>query len=187
MELSGGTFLKHESDRFGLPAFKILGASWAVERTLRGAPGRAHAVAASAGNHGRAVARAAAWRGLWLPDLLPARAVPARADAIAGEGAEVVRVDGGYEDAVEASRAERGAGSGERARLAYVAPAVRRGWAIDGYSTLFREADAQAGRRSTWCSCPSAWARSAPPRRASRPPAVAGRRWWASSRSPPPA
>src|SRR5690348_18455781 len=62
--LSDTVAVKDESNRLGLPAFKILGASWAVERALRESPGTHTLVAASAGNHGRAVARAAAWRGL---------------------------------------------------------------------------------------------------------------------------
>jgi diaminopropionate ammonia-lyase len=86
--------LKDESDRLGLPAFKVLGASWAVERTLREAPGVHTLVAASAGNHGRAVAHVAAQRGLAARIHLPARSSPARRAAIAGEGAEVVVVDG---------------------------------------------------------------------------------------------
>ncbi len=56
--------LKDESSRFGLPAFKVLGASWAVERALRERPDARTLVAASAGNHGRAVAHVAALRGL---------------------------------------------------------------------------------------------------------------------------
>ena len=36
----GAVALKDESDRLGLPAFKVLGASWAVERALRERPGR---------------------------------------------------------------------------------------------------------------------------------------------------
>src|SRR5438067_10878852 len=31
----GAVAVKDESDRLGLPAFKVLGASWAVERALR--------------------------------------------------------------------------------------------------------------------------------------------------------
>src|SRR6185436_12841184 len=84
----------------GLPAFKILGASWALDRALRDAPETLTVVAASAGNHGRAVANAAARRGLRARIFLPARTLPARREAIAGEGAEVIVVDGAYEDAV---------------------------------------------------------------------------------------
>jgi acetylornithine deacetylase/succinyl-diaminopimelate desuccinylase-like protein len=99
--------LKDESDRLGLPAFKVLGASWAVERTLREDRGVHTLVAASAGNHGRAVAHVAARRGLAARIHLPARSSPARRAAIAEEGADVVVVDGTYEDAVAQAAAER--------------------------------------------------------------------------------
>src|SRR5215217_4350167 len=56
--------IKDESDRLGLPAFKVLGASWAAERLLQEAPDTRTLVAASAGNHGRAVAHVAAMSGL---------------------------------------------------------------------------------------------------------------------------
>jgi hypothetical protein len=55
----GHVAIKDESDRLGLPAFKVLGASWAVERALRERPVTSRLVAASAGNHGRAVAHVA--------------------------------------------------------------------------------------------------------------------------------
>ena len=104
----GAVRLKDESDRLGLPAFKVLGASWAVERALRERPGVRRLVAASAGNHGRAVAHVAALRRLGCRIYLPAGAAPARADAIAAEGAEVVVTDGSYEQAVAlATRAGR--------------------------------------------------------------------------------
>jgi diaminopropionate ammonia-lyase len=48
--------VKDESDRLGLPAFKIVGASWALDCALRESRGTRTVVAASAGNHGRAVA-----------------------------------------------------------------------------------------------------------------------------------
>jgi len=82
----GRVGMKDESARFGLPAFKVLGASWAVERMLRERPGVHTIVAASAGNHGRAVARVAAERGLRCRIFLPARAAPARRAAIEAEG-----------------------------------------------------------------------------------------------------
>jgi len=95
----GGVGLKDESNRLGLPAFKVLGASWAVERALRERPDVRTLVAASAGNHGRAVAHVAALRGLDARIFLPGRSTPGRREAIAGEGADVVVVDGAYEDA----------------------------------------------------------------------------------------
>ncbi len=133
--------VKDESDRMGLPAFKVLGASWAVERALAAGPGTDTLVAASAGNHGRAVAHVARARGLGCRIFLPARAAQARRRAIAGEGAEVVMVDGDYESAV-ALAAEAGEEPGVLV-IADVGAGGTAEWVIDGYATLFREAAAQ--------------------------------------------
>jgi diaminopropionate ammonia-lyase len=139
---AGEVCLKDESDRLGLPAFKVLGASWAVERALREHPDTHTLVAASAGNHGRAVAHVAAGRGLRACVFLPARSLAARREAIAGEGANVVVVDGSYEDAVAAAEREGSReGSLEIADVGASGPAH---WVIDGYATLFAETAAQA-------------------------------------------
>lgn len=133
---------KDESNRLGLPAFKILGASWAAEQALRAAPECRTLVAASAGNHGRAVARAAARRGLGCRIYLPERALAVRRHAIAAEGAEVVVVDGTYEDAVHVA-----AVAAEDPGTALIADVGESGppqWVIDGYATLFSEAAEQA-------------------------------------------
>jgi diaminopropionate ammonia-lyase len=134
--------VKDESNRLGLPAFKVLGASWAIERALRERPDTHTLVAASAGNHGRAVARVAAWRGLRARIFLPGRSVPARRDAIKQEGAELMVVDGTYEDAV-AQAAEAAAEPGVL-EVADVGTSGTAHWVIDGYATLFDEAEAQA-------------------------------------------
>lgn len=141
----GELWLKDENGRFGLPAFKIAGASWALERLLAERPGVRSVWAASEGNHGRAVARAAAQRGLSARIFLPAATSRSRAAAIASEGAAVVRVPGVYEDAVAA--AAEAAGEPGAATLADVAydeadPVAR--WVSDGYSTIFAEASEQA-------------------------------------------
>ena len=140
--LSEDVAVKDESDRLGLPAFKILGASWAVERALRDRPETHTLVTASAGNHGRAVARVAAWRGLKARIYLPARAVRARREAIAAEGADVVVIDGDYEQAVALAAAE-GAESG-KLEIADVGDSGPAHSVIDGYATLFAEAAEQA-------------------------------------------
>ena len=129
--------MKDESDRLGLPAFKVLGASWAVERLLEQTPGVRTLVAASAGNHGRAVARVAAGRGLRCVVYLPARSAEPRRAAVAREGAEVVIVDGPYEDAVAA--AGRAATEAGVAEVADVGTSDTARWVIDGYATLFAE------------------------------------------------
>ncbi len=131
--LSETVGVKDESSRLGLPAFKILGASWAIERALRD---EHTLVAASAGNHGRAVARVAAMRGLRCRVFLPARSLPARREAIEAEGAEVV-VGGTYEECVA-----RAAVEGEQPgflELADVGASGPAAWVIDGYATLFDE------------------------------------------------
>jgi diaminopropionate ammonia-lyase len=134
--------MKDESDRLGLPAFKVLGASWAVERLLAERGGIRTLVAASAGNHGRAVARVAAMRGLGCRIFLPARAAEPRRAAIAREGAEVVIVEGSYEDAV--ADATLAATEDGVAEIADVGPSDTARWVIDGYATLFAELAEQA-------------------------------------------
>ncbi|HEY4347175.1 MAG TPA: pyridoxal-phosphate dependent enzyme [Gaiellaceae bacterium] len=129
--------LKDESARLGLPSFKVLGASWALECALRERPEIRTVVAASAGNHGRAVAHEASRRGLGCRIYLPARSLRARREAIAAEGAEVVVVDGAYEDAV-AVAATAGA-SPDTLELTDVGNAVTAHTVIDGYATLFAE------------------------------------------------
>jgi diaminopropionate ammonia-lyase len=119
-------WLKDESQRLGLPAFKIAGASWAVAHALAtrlglplepadGLAGLRAAlagrpaptlVAATDGNHGRAVARMARLLGLPARILVPDDMVAARREAIASEGAEVVVVPGGYDEAVARSAQE---------------------------------------------------------------------------------
>ncbi len=98
----GALWVKDESFRFGLNAFKGLGTSYAIHHLARERPGkRLTLVAASAGNHGRAVAWAAQRLGHAAVVCLPAYTAAARLEAIAGFGARVERVEGTYEMAVE--------------------------------------------------------------------------------------
>ncbi|MER3523626.1 MAG: diaminopropionate ammonia-lyase [Ignavibacteria bacterium] len=112
--------LKDESHRLGLPAFKILGASWAVYRALcdrfptlrepwqnveeRVARLQRQSTpivyAATDGNHGRAVAHIAALLGLHARISVPQGTAAARIAAIESEGASVHVVLGTYGDAV---------------------------------------------------------------------------------------
>lgn len=95
-------WIQDETSRFGLPAFKSVGVEFAVAqvRARGGLDGVSTLVCASAGNHGRAVARAARVAGLTARIYLDRDVAQARLDAIAGEGADIVRVDGTYDDAV---------------------------------------------------------------------------------------
>ena len=67
----GRVLVKDESQRLGLPAFKALGAWWAIHRTLQSLPDATELVTATDGNHGRAVARMAARLGLQVARLHP--------------------------------------------------------------------------------------------------------------------
>jgi diaminopropionate ammonia-lyase len=165
----GRVLVKDESARLGLPAFKVLGASWAVRQVLAtpgpdGAappasppPGvaglRALAarrpglmlVTATDGNHGRAVARMARLCGAPARVFLPAVIGPTARAAIAGEGAEVVRVAGSYDDAVAEARqwAQGHQGAALVQDTAWPGYEQVPGWIVEGYSTLFAELDAQ--------------------------------------------
>lgn len=101
-------FVKDETHRFGLNAFKLLGARFAIETLLSDGDLRAGdtIVCASEGNHGRAVARAARDAKCACRVYMAQDAAESRVDAIAGEGAEVIRVDGSYDDAVRILQAE---------------------------------------------------------------------------------
>ncbi len=104
----GRLYAKDEAGRFGLNAFKLLGARFAIETLIAEGDLRAGAtlVCASEGNHGRAVARAARDAGCAARVYMAHDASAARVDAIAGEGAAVIKVDGSYDDAVRVMEAD---------------------------------------------------------------------------------
>ena len=141
----GRVLVKEESARFGLPAFKALGASWAVHRALGDAADRTRpVVTATDGNHGRAVARFARLTGhpasVFVPAGIPDRSVA----AIRGEGASVTVVDGSYDDAVAvaaATAADTGAVLVQD--TAWEGYEEVPGWIVEGYDTLFAECDEQ--------------------------------------------
>jgi diaminopropionate ammonia-lyase len=154
--------VKHESQRFGLPAFKVLGASWAIYRALQESLGsfdpertiddlRAQVqpllpitlVAATDGNHGRAVARVGGWLGLSSRIYVPEEMVEARRAAIRGEGAELIVVHGSYEDAVARAAADANARTLVIADTAWEGYETVPRWVIDGYSTILWEIEDQ--------------------------------------------
>lgn len=98
----GGLLLKDESERYGLSSFKILGASYAVQQLMnlgRLAPGSVIA-SATEGNHGLAVARAALEHRIEAKIYVAADCAAARVWAIEREGAQVIRAEGDYDEAV---------------------------------------------------------------------------------------
>jgi diaminopropionate ammonia-lyase len=152
--------VKDESQRLGMPSFKILGASWATYQAIMAHLGEGlgevptleqlretvatHGsyltlVAATDGNHGRAVARMASLLRLSAVILVPAGTVQSRIDAITGEGAEVRVVDGGYDAAIAASAALGGDKHVVISDTSWEGYTDTPGWVIDGYSTMLRE------------------------------------------------
>jgi diaminopropionate ammonia-lyase len=131
---------KDESHRLGLPAFKALGASWAIHRSLRGRTGEQTIVTATDGNHGRAVARFARQLGHRARIVVPDGVPPAAVRAIRAEGAAVTHVPGGYDEAVAAAAAAAADGGGVLVQdTAWDGYEEVPGWIVDGYSTLFAE------------------------------------------------
>ncbi len=118
----GSVFYKDESGRFGLGSFKALGGAYAVIRYLAGALSQEsgkpvamgnvrsgdHADAAAAitvatatdGNHGRSVAWGAQMAGCRCRIYIHREVSEGRAAAMAAFGAEVIRVDGDYDESV---------------------------------------------------------------------------------------
>jgi diaminopropionate ammonia-lyase len=145
----GRVFAKDESRRLGLPAFKALGASWALRRVLDRSPTHdVTIVTATDGNHGRAVARAALGLGQRATVLVPEGVHPAALEAIRAEGADVVEVDGSYDDAVRMA-AELAAEAGHVLvqDTAWDGYEEIPGWIVAGYDTLFVEIDEQLEAR----------------------------------------
>ena len=162
-ELGVGAFLvKDESSRLGLPAFKVLGASWAVARLVGGLTGsatdlpslrraaagsRLRLVTATDGNHGRAVAHMAALLGLGATVFVPDFMSSAAAAAIEGEGADVVRTTTNFDGTVMAA-AEYAAEKPDRKLVQDTAwPGYEQvpAWIVEGYDTMLEEVDEQIG------------------------------------------
>lgn len=95
--------VKDETGRFGLNAFKSVGALFAVTTLVERGDIRTGdtLVCASEGNHGRAVARAGRDARCACRVYMSRQVSPARVSAIEAEGADVVLVDGTYDDAVK--------------------------------------------------------------------------------------
>jgi len=155
--------VKDEATRLELPSFKMLGASWATFSALVEHTGiernawktidelarllLPHApltlAAATDGNHGRAVARMARLLGLGALIYVPYDMALARMEAIKSEGAEVVVVEGYYDDAIAL------AADAASADTLVISDTSWEGYedvpakVIEGYATIFDEVDAQ--------------------------------------------
>jgi len=95
-------------------------------------------VAATDGNHGRAVARMAKLLGLGAIIVVPAGTVASRIEAITGEGVEVRIVSGGYDQAIAASAALSDNKHVVISDTSWEGYTDTPSWVIDGYH-LWRE------------------------------------------------
>ena len=123
----GNIYVKNESFRFGLNAFKVLGGSYAIGNYLAGRLGRTLSetsydvltapetrkqlgditfITATDGNHGRGVAWTANTLGQKSVVHMPKGSVAERLNNILLAGAEADIIDGNYDDAVRLSRKE---------------------------------------------------------------------------------
>lgn len=161
-----GVFVKDESYRFGLNAFKVLGGSFAMARYIAGELGKdvgevdyayltsrklkeefgqATFFTATDGNHGRGVAWAANQLGQKAVVHMPKGSVKSRFDNIAKEGAKVTIEEVNYDDCVrmaaqEAAQTPRGVVVQDTAWEGYEEiPA----WIMQGYGTMAAEAAQQ--------------------------------------------
>ncbi|KAF1924990.1 tryptophan synthase beta subunit-like PLP-dependent enzyme [Didymella exigua CBS 183.55] len=155
-------FVKDESNRFGLPAFKILGASWGSCRAIiakTGIPTNSPLekikqaaqkeeivlFTASAGNHGRALAAMARMLGIRAWIYVPRTVNDEAIRLISSEGAKVTVSGRDYDGAMreaweEASRTQEGLFVQDTAFEGYEDIPK---WIVEGYSTLLSEIEEQ--------------------------------------------
>jgi diaminopropionate ammonia-lyase len=154
----GRVFVKDESGRLGLAAFKVLGASWAVARLLasEGTPSvedlrriavesPVELVTATDGNHGRALAFLGRLLGLPVRVFVPDGTTASTIAVIAGEGAMVTEATGSYDHAVSLAASYSAALTGRLLVQDTAWAGYERvpGLIVAGYETLLREVDAQ--------------------------------------------
>lgn len=162
----GGLFVKDESYRFGLNAFKVLGGSFAMAKYIakemgkdvsemtydyltskkfRDDFGQATFFTATDGNHGRGVAWAANKLGQKAVVHMPKGSTQTRFDNIAKEGASVTIEELNYDDCVRLAAKE----AAETPHGVIVQDTAWDGyeeipsWIMQGYGTMVMEADQQ--------------------------------------------
>ena len=93
-------FYKDESKRFNLKSFKALGGAYAVEKITKGNKDIVISTA-TAGNHGRSVAWGSKKLGLKCKIFISEYVSEFRAKAMRSFGAEVIRVNGNYDNSLK--------------------------------------------------------------------------------------
>lgn len=157
----GHVYVKDESLRFGLPSFKILGASWGVFKAIcektdlsssASLEEAGHAarnagiklVSCTDGNWGRAVARTARYLDIKATIFVPRTMDEATRDKLRGEGATVNVVDGSYDDSIAATVKEaESSGAMLVMDTSWDGYSQIPHWVVDGYATMHAEVDRQ--------------------------------------------
>jgi diaminopropionate ammonia-lyase len=168
----GAVLYKDESKRFGLGSFKALGGAYAVRRLVaerlgasmadiraglcREAASAITVATATDGNHGRSVAWGAQETGCRCRIYIHARVSEGRAQAMAALGAEVVRIDGDYDESVRLCTRES-----EKNGWLMISDTSFEGYTeiprlvMAGYATIAEEVMAQAGQPLTHVFVPA--------------------------------
>ncbi|KAA8627074.1 IlvA Threonine dehydratase [Pyrenophora tritici-repentis] len=153
-------YLKDESSRLGLPAFKILGASWAIHKAVAskcnlpvttsldemGAAARnagIELVTCTEGNWGRAVARMAKYMQIKAVIFVPDFMDEATQRKIESEGAKVVVVDGDYDYSIAKAKEEADKGGMLVMDVSWKGYEEIPEWVVEGYMTMLTETDRQ--------------------------------------------
>ncbi|KAI9150048.1 Diaminopropionate ammonia-lyase [Paramyrothecium foliicola] len=160
----GAVYLKNETTRMELPAFKILGASWGAVQAIKQHLGlpistsfedvkkalktqRVTLYAASEGNHGRAVSRVGMILGLTVEIHVSYSVSEVTVGRIESEGSKVIKNDGNYDDAVKA--AYEAATANPQGILiqdnGFEGYEVIPQWIVQGYQTMMQEIEDQLG------------------------------------------
>ncbi len=173
----GGLFVKDESYRFGLNAFKVLGGSFAManyiakqthrdvselpyavltSEELRKEFGQATFFTATDGNHGRGVAWAANRLGQKSVVLMPKGSTQTRLENILKEGADATITDVNYDECVRRANAmaEQTPNGVMVQDTAWEGYEEIPSWIMQGYSTMASEAVEQFEDASHPCLCP---------------------------------
>ncbi|KAI8939116.1 hypothetical protein NX059_004951 [Plenodomus lindquistii] len=154
--------LKDESSRLGLPAFKILGASWAIHKCLAlkynlpltasleelGVAARKDGVklvTCTEGNWGRAVARMTKYLGVEAVIFVPDFMDEATQRKIEGEGekTKVIVVNGDYDFSIKMAKEEANKGGVLVMDVSWDGYQEIPEWVVEGYTTMLIEADQQ--------------------------------------------
>lgn len=157
-------YVKDESNRFTLPSFKVLGASWGCFRAVTSYLGLSSTVdldevakqakdsaitlvAATEGNHGRAVAYMAQLLGIISIIFVPDHMDEKTRSLIAAQGAQVVVVQGDYDRAVQeaSSHTQDTSGALLIQDTAFEGYENVPAWIVEGYSTMMVEIEGQLG------------------------------------------